>query len=201
MESTIGLKYAVEQIAGEGLRISYRVTNYSDQTIFLTTPLVQIDSEAITPASAKSYAYLDPEGILHITKRLWPIPDEVDIYQPEVPRLTEVRPGAAFEEQFSCAVPVEVQYPYRFAGEEEPEAPETLTGEAYGVAFSIGHLIEGEGEGGFSRPIKVKAETEAGDEGGSEGGLVVGYALAAACQKLLQGAVVAMRVGVKDVNR
>lgn len=200
--NAIGLKYAVE-LAGERLRISYRVTNGSERRIFLTTPLVQIDDDAITPAPGRAYAYLDPDGILHITRRVWSVPDDTDIYLPEVPRLTEVHPGVSFEDRFDCAAPVEVHYPYRFAGEEEPAtAPEVLTAEAYGVAFSIGYLMEGAGSGGrsgdedgFSPPATTR------EKRAEEGGLVVSYAIATAHQKLLQGAVVAMRVGVQDVNR
>lgn len=201
--NAIGLKYAVEQIPGDGLRISYRVTNGSDRRIFLTTPLVEIGDEAVTPSPGSVYAYLDPDGILHLTRRVWPLPDDADIYLPEVPRLTEVHAGASFEDRFDCTLPVEVRYPYRFAGEEEPAtAPEMLTGEAYGVAFSIGYLMEGAGgsggggeEEGFSPPAVTREKRD------EEGGLVVSYASATAHQKLLQGAVVAMRVGVKDVNR
>lgn len=195
--NAIGLKYAVEQLAGDVLRVSYRVINGSDRSLFLTTPLVSIEESAVTPSAEGVYAYLDPEGILHLTRRVWPVPDDVDIYLPEVPRLTEVRTGASFEEQLTCALPVELRYPYRFAGQEEPATPpEVLTGEAYGLAFSMGYLMEArDGEDGFCRSMATVGDGE------ERRHLVVSYAVATAHQQLVQGAVVAMRVGVRDVNR
>src|SRR5689334_3175347 len=113
MSEKVSLSYAIEHLVDQGLKLSYKVSNGSPRPIYLTTPLVEIGDDEIAPVQNKLYSYFDPDGIVHITKRLWPLPDDVDIYLPEVPRFTEVRPGASFEEDLLCGVPIDVRYPYR----------------------------------------------------------------------------------------
>ncbi len=184
----VELRYTAELVRGEGLVLAAEVYNDLDDPVWLATPLVEIGEHGIAVVEDRSYVYLDPDGVLQITRRLWPVPDDVDVYMPEVPRFTRLDPGERWRERLALPVPVDIRFPYRSDGEEMDEAPSrAVTGESFGVAFSVGYLVGQEAPG------------EAAPEG--KGRVMVGYAAAAAGQRVVQGEVVGLRVGVRDVER
>jgi len=119
--------------------IAYTVTNRRDASIWLTTPLTRVGDEGQVVADAqKVYAYVDPDGVLHVTKRVWPVPDDLDVYEPERPLLTEVRAGSAFAETLRLAVPVQVGVGYAWASPTWQKRSKGSVGiEAIRFAFSI----------------------------------------------------------------
>ena len=190
-DEAIVLKYAVTAIDRERLELHYRIDNGSERVLYLFTPLLEPGEEKGAPAPQKVYAFLDPEGVLQITKRLWLLPEDVDVYSPDVPLLTEVGPGRHFEESLSLALPIRIDYPYLGAGEEEPEGePELMTAEARGIALSIGYL--------FGDEVPGRMES-IGAPGGV--GFVVGYGIAAERQRILQGQALSVRAPVQDFKR
>lgn len=178
MEQPLGMEYTITLLEGRRLVLRYTVRNASSRSVLLTTPLVEVGDDGVLPVDEKLYVYLDPDGILHLTKRAWPVPDDVDVYFPEVPRLTALAPGAKHEEAIEVDLPVDVRYPYRDVGE---VLGEPVTVEAYGVAFSIGYVVM-EGQGWVP--------------GGPE--IELGYAELASSQRLLQGMAVPLRVAVRE---
>jgi hypothetical protein len=191
MDDRVVLKYTATKRDDAELLLVYRVTNGSDRPIFVLSPLTRMTEEGPGPAPGRVYAFLDLEGVLQVTKRLWPVPEGVSVYLPEVPCATEVPPGKHFEERLTLKLPVWVDYPYRFIGEEEPEEPpEEITAEPTGLAFSIGYIAEGDS------PIPMEPAA-----GGTRGVFEVGYGDVAQSQVLLQGETLGLQVLVKDVDR
>lgn len=174
----IALEYEVER-QDKGLRLAYRVTNESEESIFLTTPLVSSDYIDVSDPE-RAYTFMDEEGVLHVTKRLWEVPDELDVYAPEVPRLTEVPSGCQFEEAVLLSVPVRMNVPYV----DDASAGNGAPVETKGITLSIGYLL---GEQVASLVANAK-EDEA---------VVVDYATAAEGQHLLEGEVLGVKVVVE----
>ena len=175
----IGLEYDVER-TDKGLRISYRVTNEAGASIFLTTPLPS-ENDIDTPDPGRVYTYLDEQGLLHMTKRLWEIPDDVDVYAPEVPRWTEVPAGCQFEEVLTLSTPVRMHHPYT---DEVSGQTKTLK-EVQGFVFSVGYSLS-EDAAGLSRQT---AEVEEG--------IVVDYVTCGIDQHLLEGEMVGVAVAIE----
>lgn len=184
MESTneITLEYDVERIE-KGLKIAYRVTNEAEESIFLATPLAaQNDSDV--PDPERVYTYLDEQGHLHITKRFWEVPEDVDVYAPEVPRWTEVPAGCLFEETLTIATPVRLFQPYQ----EEVQRQTNTPAEVQGIVFSLGYMLAQHVEG-------LAGQTTTPDTG-----LLVDYATCAVGQGLLEGEMVRVYVFVETAD-
>lgn len=191
MDDRVVLTYTATPRKDEELELVYRVTNGSDRPIYVLSPLTEMTNEGLAPAPGKVYAFLDPEGVLQLTKRLWPLPEGASVYMPEVPCATEVPPGKHFEERLTLKLPVWVQYPYRFLGQEEPEEPpEEIVAEPTGLAFSISYVAE------------LDSPTPMGTASGAPGRVFeVSYGDVAESQVLLRGEPLGLQVLVKDVDR
>ena len=135
------------------------------------------------------YAYVDPDGILQLTKRLWPLPDAMDVIFPEVPFATEVGPEQHFEERILLSLPISIDYPYGLELEEHERKPEEVLAVAGGVVFSIGYLVE---EAGPLRSGPAKLESGAS--------FVLGFGTASENQRILQGGTMGIGVPVKELR-
>lgn len=137
---------------GGRLEIHYRIENKGTAKLYITAPLTRINNQGIGEADpGRVYTFIDEEGILQITKRLWEVPENMLVYMPEMPRLSLLLPGASFEETVWLPMPVEVEYPYQWpegkpmGGDKKGEEPEELKAHAHGIAFSIGYVTEADG--------------------------------------------------------
>lgn len=191
MDDRVILKYTATKRDDGELELVYRVTNGSTRPIFVLSPLSAMTDEGPAPGFGRVYVHLDPEGVVQVTKRLWPLPEGVSVYMPEVPCATEVLPGKHFEERLALKLPLRVEYPYRFIGQEEPEEPPAeILAESTGLAFSIGYIEEED------EPIPM--EPAAGVTGRV---FEVGYGDVVARQVILRGEPLKLEVLVKDVDR
>ncbi len=141
-DGEVVLEYEVE-LSEEMLTIDYTVINGTGESIWLTTPLTRVNEEGKVVADPqKVYAYVDPEGVLHITKRVWPVPEDLDVYAPEMPMLTEVKAGGRFGERVRVRVPVSVQYPYvpMRASEHEDQDISVITCRAFIFSVSTSNI-------------------------------------------------------------
>jgi hypothetical protein len=191
MNEGVVLDYRIDRVDAGGLALSYRVVNRSGSSIYLFTPMAEISTEGIIPAPEKVYVFLDPKGVVHITKRLWHAPDDADVYMPEVPFLTQVLPGGRFEEKLSLPVPLRIAYPYRFEeGDEAKGPPEVTMASAAGLAFSIGYLLEENAGASVARVTTPRGAQ-----------LKTSYANGEARQLLLEGQPLGLEVVVQDAGR
>lgn len=191
MEGYVKLECTIEQVDDGELELFYRVTNEMDCPILLLSTLPRPEASWVRGAPDRVYAYVDPDGILQLTKRLWPVPSGVQIFSREVPFASEVWPTRRFEERLLLPKPIPIDYPYRFLEFEELAAKsEDVVAQAEGVAFSIGYLVKADGSVGS----EVK-------DGESRASRALAYGMAAKHQRILQGATMHMAVLVKDVKR
>jgi hypothetical protein len=82
--------------------------------------------------------------VIHLTKRVWAVPDEIDVYMPEVPFLTKVSAGKTFEERLQLPLPLTISFPYQFATATDEATTsrhpvQTISRE---LIFSIGYLLQ-----------------------------------------------------------
>jgi hypothetical protein len=169
------------------LEVFYQVTNEIECPILLTTPLSLLNKNVVRAVEERVYTYVDPEGVLHVTKRLWMVPDALDIFWPEVPFATEVGSGKQFAERLWLRLPIQIEYPYRATETADTTKSDRPVTQAQGFAFSIGYLIEMNG------PLH---NGSAGPESGAS--LLVTYSTAARNQRILQGEILMIGVPVRD---
>ncbi|MBK9261956.1 MAG: hypothetical protein IPM54_19395 [Polyangiaceae bacterium] len=189
-DGQVRLETAIGKMDRASMEVRYRVTNGLEWPILLLTPLPQFDEDTLRGVPGRVYTYVDPEGILHITKRLWLMPDDIDVVVPEVPFATEVLPRKAFSERFTLSLPVKLELPYLLEPEEFDKPREELFGVASGVVFSVGYLSEEHG------PLRFGPADP--DSGAS---LTVRYGVAAENQRILEGGLLRIGVPVKDLAR
>jgi hypothetical protein len=189
-EGQVKLETAIGNMDRSSLELRYRVTNGLEVPILLMTPLSAFEKDTLRGVPERVYAYVDPEGVLQVTKRLWLIPDDIDVVFPEVPFATEVLPGKAFTERLVLRLPIEVALPYLLDPEEMDKPREVVAGVAGGVVFSVGYLID---ENSLLRVGPAEPESGAS--------LIVGYGTAAANQRILQSGLLGIGVPVKDLKR
>lgn len=141
------------------LVIEYKVTNGGEEPIWLTTPLASVadDGKAVADPQ-RVYAYLDPDGVLHVTKRMWPIPEDVDVYAPEPGFSTEVLPGRTFAETLRLPVPVEkrVGYAWLDTGGKRVQEPDGVASAMF--SFSIEYTRGPLEKAGEQVPVRLCGE-------------------------------------------
>lgn len=175
-DAKLELDCAIQVTPGKSVEVAYQVINGTAEDIFVFTPVVKApDVQRELLDKEKAYTFLDEEGYLHITKRVWPMPEEIDVYEAELPRVTAVPAGCFYEERFSLKMPVGIEYPYRWVEALEGGGEEMEQVDARGVLFSVGYV-----------------EAEAGEQ--VEG--VMSYERAVGRQRLLVSGGVVARVGV-----
>lgn len=136
----VALRWEIRRIAEGVLELSYEVVNGSSEAVLLCTPLTELRGGEAVAAPGRVYRYVDPDGVLQITKRLWHLPEDADVYRPELPMLTRVAPGGSLRESIRLAEPVVLEVPYRLnTGAKEPD-PGVASGTAHAVRFSIGYF-------------------------------------------------------------
>ncbi|MCX7112741.1 MAG: hypothetical protein NTX45_21980 [Proteobacteria bacterium] len=122
--------------------LSYSLSNTSSQDVYLFTPLSEFRDGHIQAFPSRIYVYWDDSHSVHLTKRLWSVPENIDVYMPEVPFLTKVPAGKIFEEQLQLPLPLMINFPYQFTadvGKNMSRHPVQLM--AQELVFSIGYVI------------------------------------------------------------
>lgn len=186
----VEIQTGIGKLGSATVDFMYRVKNGLEVPILLTTPMSRYEKDTLHAAPARMYAYVDPDGILQLTKRLWTPPGDIDVVFPDIPFVTEVLPGKTFEERLTISLPVRVEVPYLLEPEEFDRKREQATAVSAGVAFSIGYLVEEHG------PLRRGAAPA-----NSGASLMVRYGVGAEHQRILQGGTLDVCVPVKDVKR
>jgi len=141
MNDHVVLNYQFEKQSDKLGVLSYRVSNTSNQDIYLFTPLTDFRDGRVQAISSRVYVYWDEPHTVHLTKRIWSVPDDIDVYMPEVPMLTKLPSGKTFEEQVQLPLPLKINFPYQFAadaGDNRTRYPVQVM--TQGLVFSIGYV-------------------------------------------------------------
>ena len=141
MHEEVQLTYSVSKTDDQHIRLVFSVKNGLPSDIYLFTPLTDYRGSQFVPIANRVYVFWENREVLHLTKRLWPIPKDISVYMPEVPYLTRVPAGATHREEIQLPVPLLINFPYRFNDAEDEGSPQTVsTTSAQQVVFSIGYL-------------------------------------------------------------
>lgn len=134
MTDPVSLWYTLEPAKADSLLLTYTVTNRGDGGIFLFSHLPRYLGGDFVPDEQRIYTFWDESGLLHLTKRLWPVPDDVDVYMPEVPFLAFVPAGRSFRQEVRMAMAVDLPY-------ETEESPDHGRPDVTRAAtFSVGYV-------------------------------------------------------------
>lgn len=181
----VRLQYDLRVSADNVLALRYSVHNDLNRDIFLFTPLADFRDQEFVPVPRRVYVFVEDETV-HITKRLWPVPDDVEVYMPEVPYLTRVAAGTKWDEQLNVPLPLIENYPYQFLTNppDHDASPRTWSGTR--AMFSIGYLLSDPENDVIPEP---------------EGALyTISYGIGKTSQQLMIGAPVEVSVDVRRVG-
>jgi hypothetical protein len=115
MNDDVTLQCRFKTASSTLIEIRYVVSNRSKHDIYLFTPLSGYKGNEFVPAPDRVYVDLASNGLATFSKRLWKVPEMIDVYMPEVPFLTRVAAGTNFQETIQVGVPVIINFPYRDA--------------------------------------------------------------------------------------
>lgn len=130
------------RVTTRDLMVSYTVRNDTSTEVVLFNRIRAINLDDTLNLSPQNvYVDLD-DSVLHLQKRVLPVPENLAMGERVVPFITRVAQGVEFKEQLSLGVPVRVCNPIRRAvlqgsspeSEIVPTKPET----ANAVRFSVG---------------------------------------------------------------
>ena len=105
------LRVAIQASSGS-LLLGYEFRNRSNRTAFLFN-VVHRTGPSGGPEADPNLVYVQPAGqAVVLGKRIFPVPQELDVEKPEVPYVTRVEPGGVFVEKLSLMLPLRVFSPY-----------------------------------------------------------------------------------------
>lgn len=190
MNPSISLAYTFEKKSEQHGVLMYRVSNHSAQDIYLMTPLIDNRGGHILPVPSRVYVQMSEAKLVHISKKIWPIPDMLDVYMPEVPFLTKVPAGKNFEETIQLPLPLIRNFPYRFYEDAGTNIQRRAVNvRAQNLQFSIAYV---------EHDVMKAAAALTPEPGQSYFSLSYGEGLSG--QKILMGNKVAIEVGVTDMQ-
>ena len=114
MNPTISLSTTFDKKSAQHGVLSYRVSNHSQQDIYLLTPLTDNRGGHILAMPPRVYVQMVDAKLVQLSKQVWPIPDMLDVYMPEMPFLTKLPAGQSFTEDLQLPLPLISNFPYRF---------------------------------------------------------------------------------------
>jgi hypothetical protein len=184
MDDRVSLNYEVKQLDTGELDLTYEIQNQENSDIYIFSPLTDYRGQDWVPLPQRVYVFWDRDGIIHLTKRLWPVPDDVEIYMPEVPFHSRVSPGGKLQEHVRLPVPLLVNFPYRSETTEKSHVGRAVK-DSKGILFSIGYLSPKNDD------VKVKPVPA------RPGNFTVSYGDAVQHQRILNGQPKALKVKVR----
>jgi hypothetical protein len=101
----------VTRVLDTALDISFVVANEHRDPIFVTFPLQEYDNVGAHPAEDKIYVFLRG-SLLAFGLFAWEIPENIDVYRPEVPLLTKVDGNSEIRKTIAIKRKMKLRYPY-----------------------------------------------------------------------------------------
>ena len=143
----------VSIIPGDEAKLSlhYVLKNTLKHDIYVFTPILTYDRQKKKrlPDPGRVYvSWLDDQnkGTIRLSKQLWPIPELLEVYAPEVPYLTRLLPGDSLQEKLSIDLPLKIDYPYMSAFSKKKRGSVPVKMPAHSVVFAIGYVSGEPGE-------------------------------------------------------
>lgn len=124
---------AAAQSAPDALTVGYEFRNRSSKTAFLFN-LLHRTGPSGGPEPSTDLVYIHASGgNLVLSKKIFPVPANIDVEKPNVPYVTRVEPGQTFREKFTVPLPLKPYTPY-------PAPPAAPPNEAI-VFFELGFFL------------------------------------------------------------
>ena len=123
-----------------GLKIEFTVQNNLEDAIYIFSPIAEFEAEELVPKPTRVYVTVAGK-VCHIQKTLFEVPDSIDVYMPEVPFLTLIRPDKKVSETIELPKQMIANFPYQFA---EGKATAQKNERADSLVFKLGYLIHSE---------------------------------------------------------
>ena len=112
----VRLDLEVQQTGKTPLRLSYVLRNTTSQNVYLINKLysdLEAGPDGVVFVTDPNLVYVDVrEGGVVLSKRIVPVPEDMDVELPEVPCASVVTPGGQFQETIEVALPVRPRTPY-----------------------------------------------------------------------------------------
>jgi len=139
------LDVTIEPDGDTRLSIHYKLSNNLDHDIYVFTPILTYDREKKKRLPDPGRVYVSwqanqDKGAIRLSKQLWPIPELLEVYAPEVPYLTRLLPGDSLQENLSIDLPLKIDYPYMSAFSKKKDASVPVQVPAHAVVFAIGYV-------------------------------------------------------------
>ena len=151
------VRLSVDAVAKSREEVSFRYSarNDSGVDVYLFNRLFKVDkigNHTIDP----SKFYCEVRGsVLHVSKRLVELPDEIDAEYPEVPYLTALPSQERFEERVALRLPVQEYAPYaRTRQRDRPESPRLCDS----IVFTLGYFVAREPD--WVEKVVLNGDTE-----------------------------------------
>ena len=137
------------QIRPDGLmlKLSYKVTNLSDRTVYLFDILHDEFNGSVYPLVDACYATIE-QGQLVLSRQIMEVPEDTLPESFNIPFVTPVKPGRSVEKTIRQPQPIFPWTPYTDR-EEIPPAKGVMDMTAY---FRIGYFLAAEGTGDLAKP-------------------------------------------------
>lgn len=115
------------------LLVFYEFHNRSGKTAFLFN-LLHRSGPSGGPEADVNLVYAQQSGdSVVLSKKIFPVPSNVDVERPDVPYVSRVEPGQVFREKFSVPLPLKLWTPY--PGPTAPALPQAS------VSFELGFFL------------------------------------------------------------
>lgn len=171
------LNVSISKQSETRLAVHFILENRLAQDIYVFSPILTYDREKKKRLPDPGRLYVSwqtgqNKEAIRLSRQLWPIPDQLEVYAPEVPYLTRLLPGDSLQENLSIDLPLKIDYPYMsaFNKKKHDSVPVTMT--ASSVVFAVGYVSGDPGE------LKLESTIE--------GNLTIPYGIGATHQKLVE---------------
>lgn len=139
------LNVSIAQDGDARLSIHYTLKNTIGYNIYVFTPILTYDQQKKKRLPDPGRIYVswpeDAKGAtVRVSKQLWPIPELLEVYAPEVPQLTRLVPGDVLEEDLSIEVPIKIDYPYMSVFSKKKRASLPVQMFVKSIVFVIGYI-------------------------------------------------------------
>jgi hypothetical protein len=99
-------------IAVERMTLTYEFKNHSALELFLFNRLFRLFNDGSYPVDPNRVEIEIREQRIVVSKKLVPIPDDMDVEHPHIPCASRVAPGETFAERICVALPLVPRTPY-----------------------------------------------------------------------------------------
>ncbi len=150
------------------LSLHFAIKNTLKHDIYVFTPILTYDRQKKKrlPDPARVYVSWQTgqnKEAIRLSRQLWPIPDRLEVYAPEVPHLTRLSPGESLQENLSIDLPLKIDYPYMSAFSKKKRHSLIVKTPVNAIIFAMGYVsgepkalrLEATADGTFTIPYGI----------------------------------------------